>query len=115
MDEINEERKKRRGPTPVDDPRIHSVNVRLNDVELALLDGKRGSMAKAEWLRCAAIDKLPTLIPAINRETHADLAKVGVNLNQIARQLNIDPTGKSWEEIIALLKSVRNALLGVKL
>ncbi|MGZ8174707.1 plasmid mobilization protein [Methylobacter sp.] len=115
MTEINQDRAKRRGPLPLDDPRTHSVNVRLNDEELALLDSKKGGMARAEWLRCAALDKLPISIPALNREAYTEIGRIGSNLNQVAKALNIDPSSRTWEEIVALLKSVRGALLGVKL
>ncbi|MGZ4881774.1 MAG: plasmid mobilization protein [Halobacteriota archaeon] len=115
MTDINENRKRRRGPEPLADPRRHCVNVRFNDEEVKLLDSKRKGLARAEWLRCASIDKLPVVIPEINQKAYAELAKVGSNLNQVAKQLNIDTTSKSWEEIVALLKSVRGALIGVKL
>ncbi len=43
--------------------RTHCVSVRLNNSELQLLNTKRGSTSKGEWLRMASLQKLPMNVP----------------------------------------------------
>jgi hypothetical protein len=88
VNKINKTREKRRGPIPLSDPRTHCVSVRLNDEELFQLDNNRGKMARGEYLRCAALDKLQPIFPEINKEAWAELSKAANNLNQISKRLN---------------------------
>lgn len=53
---------------PPDEIRSHCVSVRLNEEELTILDSKRGQYKKGEWLRMSSLDKLPPVLPEINRE-----------------------------------------------
>ncbi len=113
--EINENRAKRRGRTALDDPRTHCVSVRLNDEELAILNAKRGTMKQGEWIRCAALDKLPPIVPEPNIEKWQALARAAANLNQIARSLK-DLKGISDEQfaqVRKVLTDFRASLLGV--
>ncbi|WP_408939062.1 hypothetical protein [Enterobacter pasteurii] len=71
--------------------RSHCVSVRLNNTELQLLNTKRGSMRKGEWLRMASLRKLPPVIPAINTKAWIALTDISQKLNRIA--IHID--GKS--------------------
>ncbi len=71
--------------------RTHCVSVRLNNAELQLLNTKRGSMSKGEWLRKAFIHKLPSIIPEINIDAWKALTDISQKLNRIA--IHID--GKS--------------------
>jgi hypothetical protein len=114
---INESRAKRRGPEPLDDPRDHCVSSRLNDAELAQLDRQRGSLARGEYLRCAALDELPPTIPAINREAWVELSKAAGNLNQIAKRLNEERgiSESQFEKVVSELREFRSALIGAKL
>ncbi|WP_079419708.1 plasmid mobilization protein [Thiomonas intermedia] len=84
-------RRRRHGPEPLpaSDLRSHCVSVRLNPAELALLDAKRGRLARGEWMRAAALHHLPPAPPnPIAREQWQQLARVGANLNQIAAAVN---------------------------
>ncbi len=119
------------GPAPLDasDKRTHTVSVRLNDRELALLDSRRGAvqMQRGEYLRAAALHRLPPTIPAVNREMWAELARTAANLNQIARHLNEgwrgdgERIGKALglrlsaelANCLRVLMLVRNDLIGV--
>lgn len=112
---INQDRSKRRGPEPLSDPRNHCVSTRLNDSELTQLDSQRGSMARGEYLRCAALDELPPTIPEINREAWAELSRAASNLNQIAKAYNIDTRHSDWESVTKTLKEFRAALIGAQL
>jgi hypothetical protein len=89
---IEESKRRRRGPAPLNaaDKRGNTVSVRLNDAELARLDSQRAAvqMQRGEYLRAAALHRLPPTIPAVNREQWAELARTASNLNQIARHLN---------------------------
>ena len=125
-------KRRRRGPQPLPagEKRLHAVSVRLNAAELARLDGQRSSikMQRGEYLRAAALHRLPPTIPAINREAWTELAREAANLNQIAKYLNQGlrgegkPMGKTLamqimtalENNLCLLMDVRRDLIGVK-
>jgi Bacterial mobilisation protein (MobC) len=111
---INTARQSRRGRTALDDPRRHCVSVRLNRSELLMLNSKRGPMKQGEWLRCAALDKLPSVVPEVNQQKWLELARAAANLNQIARALHLF-NGISTEEVDQVRKALtefRAALLG---
>jgi len=110
------DRTARRGPAPLpaDERRNHCVSVRLNTGELATLDARRGAYQRGEWLRMAALDKLPPTVPAINVQAWAELARAAANLNQIARALN---AGEKIERggLRDQLNHFRAALIGASL
>ncbi|MGZ3237207.1 MAG: plasmid mobilization relaxosome protein MobC [Burkholderiaceae bacterium] len=110
MDEV---RYSKRGPKPlpVEEKRVHTVSVRLNDVELSKLEKTRGKYQRGEWLRIAALDKLPPTIPVINQQAYAELARSAANLNQISRHLN-EGGAADAATVAALLSDFRLALLG---
>jgi len=128
----DESKRRRRGPAPLDaaDKRAHTVSVRLNDAELARLDSLREAvrMQRGEYLRAAALHRLPPTIPAVNREQWAELARTAANLNQIARHLNEGLRGEGeriseslgielsaqLDNCMRLLRLVRDGLIGVK-
>lgn len=68
------------------------VSVRLNNEELTILNAKRGSQSKAEWLRMASLQKIPPIIPAINLNAWKALSEISQKLNRIA--LHIDSKSK---------------------
>lgn len=111
-------KKQRRGPKPLatEDKRTHTVSVRLNAEELARLDAKREtvSMQRGEWLRAAALHRLPVSIPALNREAWAELAKSAANLNQLTRKLN-EGQRVGLEEVKKVLGEFRRELIGAKI
>lgn len=128
----DESKRRRRGPAPLDatDKRGHTVSVRLNDAELARLDSQRDAvqMQRGEYLRAAALHRLPPTIPAANREQWAELARTAANLNQIARHLNEGRRGEGERigkalglelsaqlaNCLRVLLLVRGDLIGVK-
>ena len=114
-------RRRRRGPEPLpsEDRRAHCVSVRLNPTELALLDGKRGRLARGEWLRAAALHHLPPAPPhPLAREQWQELARVGANLNQIAAAINAARLAgaalSDLDDLRAVLVDVRSALLNAR-
>ena len=106
---IAADRAARRGPIPLPsaDKRSHCVSVRLNDRELALLDGQRGRFQRGEWLRVAALDQLPPTVPEINVRAWAELARLAANLNQAQAAIN---SGDCNNHQVELLEYLRNAV-----
>ena len=104
----------KRGRTPMADgeKRNKCVSVRLNESEIELVDFARGRLQRGEFLRVAAIDELPKVIPEINREAYSELSKLASNLNQVAKALNSNESIESIE-CSALLKKLRNLLIGL--
>ncbi|MBJ2901571.1 plasmid mobilization relaxosome protein MobC [Salmonella enterica subsp. enterica serovar Derby] len=82
--------------------------MRLNDAELARLDSQRDAvqMQRGEYLRAAALHRLPPTIPAANREQWAELARTAANLNQIARKVNAGGAGHDRVQIVAALMAI---------
>ena len=68
--------------------RSYCVSVRLNVEELQLLNIKRGSYKKGEWLRMASLQKLPPVIPAINTKAWIALTDISQKLNRIAAHID---------------------------
>lgn len=100
--------------TPEQDPaakRNHCVSVRMNADELAALDSRRGHYARGEYMRLAFFDALPPIIPELNREAWAELARAASNLNQLAKAYNegdaLDP-----DNLREHLAAFRDALIG---
>ena len=111
-------RRRRHGPEPLpaEALRAHCVSVRLNPAELALLDAKRGRLARGEWLRAAALHQLPSPPPdPIALEQWQQLSRVGANLNQIAAAINSARLSgaalPNVGDIQAVLVDVRTALI----
>ena len=110
------DRSARRGPAPLPaaEKRQHCVSVRLNADELARLDGVRGQFQRGEWLRMAALDRLPPTVPELNRQAWADLARAAANLNQLARHLNEGRGSTDADAIRSELSAFRLALIGAQ-
>ena len=73
---------------PEKEIRNHCVSVRLNEDELAILDSKRGQYKKGEWLRMASLNKLPSVLPEINREAWIKLGSLSQDLNHLLSHLD---------------------------
>ena len=73
---------------PPDEIRSHCVSVRLNEEELIILDSKRGQYKKGEWLRMASLNKLPPVLPEINREAWIKLGNLSQDLNHLLSHLD---------------------------
>lgn len=83
--EKNKKRGRRggRGHIPPELLRTHCVSARLNSAELAWLDKARGKTQRGEWLRMAGLDRLPVIMPAVNREAWANLGRLAANIARI--------------------------------
>lgn len=104
---------------PSDDVREHCVSVRLNKAELTQLDSKRSGYRRGEWLRMAALHQLAPVLPEVNKEAWAELARSAANLNQITKHLNTKApdSGISRTEMFTLKRSLdafRDALFAAQ-
>lgn len=95
--------------------RSHCVSVRVNDAELEKLDRQRErvGMQRGEFLRAAALHKLPPTIPEINREAWRDLGRSLGNLSTVATAMR----GGEYallEDVEQCIKDLRLKLLGVE-
>lgn len=104
-------RKRGRKKLPVDRLRRHAVTPHLTDEELVIVDRSRGKMSRAEWLRVAALNNPPEIIPQINREAWLELARSAANLNQLAKSAN---QGGALASLSRELAEFRAALIGAK-
>ncbi|MBA5603090.1 hypothetical protein H1224_18740 [Pectobacterium aroidearum] len=68
--------------------RSHCVSVRLNNEELTLLNERRGSHRKGEWLRMAFQHNLPSVIPPVNLEAWKTLSEISQKLNRLVAHLD---------------------------
>ena len=90
--------------------RKNKVSVFFSNDELSLLDFRRGNMPRAACLRHAALNTLPPIIPTLNRDAWAALARSASNLNQIAKRLNAGDA--PLDEIRNTLAEFRSVLIG---
>lgn len=99
-----------------DDKRNQLVSARMNAAEIERIDALRGDKSRAVYMREAALNQLPPVIPDINIEAWSELRPALGNLNQIARHLNegraqgISP--EALAELTAEIKKLRDDLRG---
>ena len=101
-----------RGPVPLSaaNKRGHCVSVRLNRGELAQLDGVRGRFQRGQWLRMAALGRLPPAVPALNVQAWAELARLAGNLNQAQAAINRSDGDTHQIELLDELREAVSAL-----
>ncbi|WP_174866690.1 hypothetical protein [Pectobacterium polaris] len=88
--------------------RCHCISVRLNDEELSLLNERRGSHRKGEWLRMAFLHNLPSVIPPINLEAWKTLGEISQKLNRLVVHLDNKGNGSplSQTELFAVKRQI---------
>lgn len=108
----------RRGPVPKEASQLrrHCVSVRMSKDELSWLDSERlrVGMRRGEYLRCAAMNARPPVIPEINRQAWAALGRLTERLTEIfpAENMKAPPVDvRLLEDIRALLKQIRIQLI----
>ena len=112
--DLDLDKRSRRGPAPLEpqEARTHCVSVRLNAAELRKLDGQRGGMQRGEYLRVAALHRLPSVVPEINKLAWVELEKLADNLNHYQagslpnQQIEIG-------HLLKQIKALRNDLLPI--
>ncbi|WP_316992857.1 ATP-binding protein [Enterobacter asburiae] len=101
---------------PDNEIRSHCISVRLNEEELIILDSKRGQYKKGEWLRMASLNKLPPVLPKINREAWVKLGNLSQDLNHLLNHLDSKSPDSELTrtELFALrrqIKTIRDHLI----
>ncbi|HAO9424098.1 TPA: ATP-binding protein, partial [Escherichia coli] len=94
----------------------YCVSVRLNENELSILEEKRGSYKKGEWLRMASLNKLPLVLPEINKSAWVELGRLSQDLNRLLTYLDgkspdSDPTLTEMHVIKRQVQTLRTLLL----
>ena len=100
--------------------RKRTIGVRVNAAEIDALQRKADSVGLplSQWLRMVALSRhVPRpLVPEVNREAYAELAKLAANLNQLTRAANEGRAVVPFPVLRAthdILKKLRLALIGV--
>lgn len=124
-------KKRRRGPAPkpLAEKRRHRVSVYLNDAELAALiaqvfpgedvDGEAQGVRQelGRHMRDATFERLPPMIPAINREAWMELSRLAGNLNRYQVAIEVGNAQGMPPALVAELReqvqALRRDLLGV--
>ncbi|MDQ0630995.1 hypothetical protein [Pantoea agglomerans] len=96
--------------------RKHTVTVRLNDIELAKVNGSRNQLSKSCWLRSSALKQLPPSVPEINKEAWQELTGSLQKLNDLGsfllrRGKDAQPLSQEVRALKVKLSHVRDALL----
>lgn len=99
---------RRRGPAPkpIESQRKHRIAVYLNDAEFKIINGfsELSRTCPAAYLRKAALNTPPVVIPQLNRQVWEQLGRAAANLNQIAKSLNGRDLGYLSEVRVALIR-----------
>lgn len=113
----------RKNGRPKGDPikvRHMTIGVRVNPAEWQTLQlrARHMGMSPAQWLRTAALSRRmpPPPVPEVNRKTYGELARLGVNLNQIAKAANAGRTVVPFGVLRELLRAImclQASLMGV--
>lgn len=82
--------------------RHHCVSSWMNKAELNDLDSRIGDMRRGTYVRHALLRKPPVVVPEVNRQVYAELARSASNLNQIALRLNMREHVEMTEVLTAL-------------
>ena len=102
--------------------RTTTIGVRVSPAEYDQLRAKASAMGMtpAQWLRCAALDRQlpPPPAPALNLDTYRELARIGVNLNQVVARINAGQAAPeippaTAAELLHLVKALQLQVLGV--
>ena len=111
-------RRKNRGGRPKSDPadlRAATIGVRVSEKEYAELriKAEQSGMTPAQFLREAALSRrLPSVVPRVNREQYAELARLAANLNQLTRMGN---EGRRVNVSDALLQQLTDGVVRLRL
>jgi len=125
MDEDKRQKEdSKRGGRPAgvpDSVRRKTIGVRVNLAEWNLLKNKANIMGMnpAQWLRVAALKRQlpPQPIPEANRSAYAELGRLAVNVNQIAKGANEGRAVVSSDLLLGVKQEImrlQSALLGIK-
>ncbi|WP_397323638.1 hypothetical protein [Pantoea agglomerans] len=99
--------------------RKHTITVRLNDIELAKVNGSRNQLSKSCWLRSSALQQLPPSVPELNKEAWQQLTASLQKLNDLGSFLlrrgeDAQPLSQELTALKVKLSHVRDALLSIE-
>lgn len=108
--------RRRSGPDPLPKTELRAtrISVYLSEGERAKIEASAAAVAMTapEYLRTVGLDKLPPIVPEVNRELWRELSRAGSNLNQIAKRLNEGGDLEDIEDLRTALREFRARLLG---
>jgi len=88
--------------------RTKKIEIRVSEEEYSLLLERKTKARLAEWVRETCLGSEPSKksrpVSKVDPTLLVALSKIGGNLNQIARHLNMDRTLSAQEKIKALLE-----------
>jgi len=88
--------------------RTKKIEVRVSEAEHSLLLERKTKARLAKWVRDTCLGNEPSKkaksVPKVDPALLVALSKIGGNLNQIARHLNMDRTLSAQEKVKALLE-----------
>lgn len=91
--------------------RTKEIKIRLTDDEYLKLQERKTKPRLAEWLRELALDQKPKRKPKqADPKLLFELNRIGVNLNQIARQLNQQSASTDLIGISLTLQNIEDEL-----
>lgn len=93
--------------------RTVQIKSMLSPDELAVLDARRGRFCRGTYLRLAAIDQLPPVVPELNRQAWRTLSRAAGNLSTLATDMRAGQFIES-SKIRAELSEFRTALISLK-
>lgn len=94
------------------------INVRFTDEEIGIIDmyRKETALTRSTFVRESALGRPPRVIPSINRDQWASLARLASCLNQLSHEANLGHFHTETETVIKdtmkLLSEVRTQLIG---
>lgn len=91
--------------------RTKEIKIRLSEDEYNALLERKTKARLAEWLRELALEQAPKAQPkTIDPALLFELNRIGVNLNQIARQCNSQKPSIDLLSMLAELRNIEKAL-----
>lgn len=105
-------RKRGPKPKPAAEQRTHRIAVYLSSSEMKVISGfsELSGVCPAAYLRKAALNTPPLVIPEINQQVWEQLGRAAANLNQLTKLLNSNDLSYLSETRIALIR-FRQALV----
>lgn len=95
--------------------RTKAIMVRVSEKEYQALLERKTKARLAEWVREVALDQQPKRQPkAVAPELLFELNRIGVNLNQIARQCNSQRPSIDLASVLAELRAIEKNLKALR-